>query len=252
MQVPVPTVQQPPAAAPQAPTGTPIAAPQAPALPLTASQVAAIRAQRQELSDQLESANGRRSTIARQLQSATGANRAGLEQRLGVLDQRIAQLETDMATTGRQLTSSPGALVRTSTQPPWVQAITNNAAPLDGAFILFVLAPIAIGFGRWLWRQSSGPRAPGTSPSTSPDTTQRLQRIEHAVDAIAIEVERVSENQRFLTRVLTERGEGIGGRNQGEAARADGAPLALGAGSAPFEPLRVDQREMVPASPPRG
>jgi hypothetical protein len=237
-------VQQPPPAPAQAPAGTPIAAPQAPALPLTASQVAAIRAQRQELSDQLESANGRRSAIARQLQSATGANKAGLEQRLSVLDQRIAQLETDIATTGRQLTSSPGALAQSSTQPPWVPAIANNAAPLAGAFILFVLTPIAIGFARRLWRHSSAPSA----TSSSPDTTQRLQRIEQAVDAIAIEVERVSENQRFLTRVLTERGEGTASPGAAQA----GAPLALGAGSAPFEPLRVDQREMVPASPPRG
>jgi hypothetical protein len=34
---------------------------------------------------------------------------------------------------------------------------------------------------------------------------QRLARIEHAVDAIAVEVERVSEGQRFTTKVLAER-----------------------------------------------
>jgi hypothetical protein len=33
----------------------------------------------------------------------------------------------------------------------------------------------------------------------------RLERIERAVDAIAIEVERVSESQRFLTRLQSER-----------------------------------------------
>lgn len=33
----------------------------------------------------------------------------------------------------------------------------------------------------------------------------RLQRIEQAVDAIAIEVERMSESQRFVTKVLAER-----------------------------------------------
>jgi hypothetical protein len=33
----------------------------------------------------------------------------------------------------------------------------------------------------------------------------RLERIEQAVDAIAIEVERVSEGQRFTARVLAER-----------------------------------------------
>jgi hypothetical protein len=33
----------------------------------------------------------------------------------------------------------------------------------------------------------------------------RLQRIEHAVDSIAIEIERISENQRFTTKLLSER-----------------------------------------------
>jgi hypothetical protein len=33
----------------------------------------------------------------------------------------------------------------------------------------------------------------------------RLARVEHAVEAIAVEVERVGEGQRFLTKVLTER-----------------------------------------------
>lgn len=33
----------------------------------------------------------------------------------------------------------------------------------------------------------------------------RLLRIEQAVDAVAVEVERISENQRFTTRLLSER-----------------------------------------------
>jgi len=35
----------------------------------------------------------------------------------------------------------------------------------------------------------------------------RLQRLEQAVDSIAVEVERISEGQRFLTRLQTERDE---------------------------------------------
>jgi hypothetical protein len=34
---------------------------------------------------------------------------------------------------------------------------------------------------------------------------QRLERIEQAVDSIAIEVERISEGQRFTTKLLSER-----------------------------------------------
>jgi hypothetical protein len=37
------------------------------------------------------------------------------------------------------------------------------------------------------------------------NTDERLLRIEQAVDAIAIEVERMSESQRFTSKVLAER-----------------------------------------------
>ena len=36
------------------------------------------------------------------------------------------------------------------------------------------------------------------------DLTGRLTHLEHSVDALAIEVERIGEGQRFMTRVLTE------------------------------------------------
>jgi hypothetical protein len=39
----------------------------------------------------------------------------------------------------------------------------------------------------------------------APEITSRLERIEQAVDSIAIEVERISEGQRFTTKLLTER-----------------------------------------------
>ena len=37
---------------------------------------------------------------------------------------------------------------------------------------------------------------------------ERLRRMEQSLDAIAVEVERVSEGQRFTTRLLAERGDG--------------------------------------------
>ena len=46
------------------------------------------------------------------------------------------------------------------------------------------------------------PRALGTLPS---ELTERLDRIERAVDVTALEVERIGEGQRFLTRTLGER-----------------------------------------------
>lgn len=41
----------------------------------------------------------------------------------------------------------------------------------------------------------------------APMQDDRLERLEMAVDSIAIEVERISESQRFLTKLQTERTE---------------------------------------------
>jgi hypothetical protein len=47
-------------------------------------------------------------------------------------------------------------------------------------------------------------RAPQLPPSTPPDVTARLERIEQAVEAVAIEVERIAEAQRFAAKLLAE------------------------------------------------
>lgn len=57
--------------------------------------------------------------------------------------------------------------------------------------------PLARAFAKRMERESSA--------KISPEVTSRLERIEQAVDAIAIEVERISEGQRFTTKLLTER-----------------------------------------------
>jgi hypothetical protein len=45
---------------------------------------------------------------------------------------------------------------------------------------------------------------PAAPPAIAGDVGARLERIEQAVDAIAIEVERISEAQRFQTKIMTE------------------------------------------------
>jgi hypothetical protein len=67
---------------------------------------------------------------------------------------------------------------------------------------MIVLLSLGIPFVRALarrWeRESSQAKVP-------PEVTARLERIEHAVEAVAIEVERISEGQRFTTKLLSER-----------------------------------------------
>ncbi|MDB4873573.1 MAG: hypothetical protein JWM41_19 [Gemmatimonadetes bacterium] len=58
--------------------------------------------------------------------------------------------------------------------------------------------PVARAFARRMEREPS-------QPSVPPDVTARLERMEQALDSIAIEVERISEGQRFTTKLLSER-----------------------------------------------
>jgi HPt (histidine-containing phosphotransfer) domain-containing protein len=47
----------------------------------------------------------------------------------------------------------------------------------------------------------------GQQPRVPQEVADRLARMEHAIDAVAVEVERIAEAQRFTTRLLTERAE---------------------------------------------
>ena len=58
--------------------------------------------------------------------------------------------------------------------------------------------PLARAFARRMDRD-------GIQPGASHDVTSRLERMEQAIDSIAIEVERISEGQRFTTKLLSER-----------------------------------------------
>ena len=173
----------------------------------TARDVAVLKARRSELSDQLQSVDGRRSKLLSQLQ-ATGDEtaRKGLEDRLSLLDKRQLQLEGDLAETGRQLSSAPAGLVATTgiTDGGNVfRSVRSASGPIVGMVILaFVLGRVASGFLRRGYWTVAGRRS---SPAgLSADSAQRLERIEQSIDAIALEIERISEGQRFVTKLLSE------------------------------------------------
>ena len=201
-------------------------------LPRTRREVDAIRNQREELSNQLISARERRTQLAKQYEEASGANRAGLESQLRVLDDRIVQLEKDIAETGRLLTSPQAGTI--GVPPPLPdRPFRPNGGQITGisiVFTLFVLAPMAVAAARLMWRRATRPTLP---PGWS-DASMRFERLEQAVDAIAIEIERVSEGQRFITRIMTDRGAGAQAApaESTPALNGQGQPLpALGAGS---------------------
>jgi len=79
---------------------------------------------------------------------------------------------------------------------------------IDGVMIpiiaLLIVPVTAIGFP--LARAYAKRMEQGGSTTRIPsDVSARLERMEQAIDSIAVEVERISEGQRFTTKLLSER-----------------------------------------------
>lgn len=194
-----------PVPAPPAPPAVPEAqAYNAQGVPQTREAVVALRNQRNELSNQLQSAARRRSEIAEQLDKARPAERPGLEARLQQLDVRILNIEAEIERTGQLIAQAPGQYLRGSTaQAPTSggNAMRIDWTPIAIIFTMFVLAPVAVSMARMIWRRATNP----TPPAIDRETSERLRRLEAGVDAIAIEVERISESQRFVTKLMADR-----------------------------------------------
>ncbi len=87
-----------------------------------------------------------------------------------------------------------------------------------GAFLMTVIlaigVPLARAYARRLDADSVQPRIPT-------EVAHRLERMEQMLEAVAIEVERISEGQRFTTKLLSE------GPSRGDPSR-----ISSGGGSA--------------------
>ena len=227
----------------QVPTVSAPAAP--PALAGQLSSIIVLQEQVLGYAQQLAGLRAQRAILQRQISRSTdAATRAALELRKVPLDAQIAQTELDLAGVRAQLASRQG----TETQPP-----TNFQFPpthrgfdpdlvvgLFFAFIFAVLMPMSIAMARRIWRSKPKDAVPRADDVIVP----RLDRLEQAVDAIAIEIERISEGQRFVTRVLVERPVPVSKVEPQSSELGEGKPvLALGAGAA--EPIRMAERQGV-------
>ena len=197
-------IQEPPVPLPPAPpnpsASAPAQAPQQFLPPTNRAELDALRRTREELSEQIQSAARRRDQIAAEIPGADPSARAGLEQRLAVLDARIVQLEADIAFTGRLLTSPEATSAQTVPgDRPFGPLDADQITGISIVFVIFVLFPLALAMARLMWKRATSPRAPRSTVDS-----ERLERVEHAVETIAIEVERVSEGQRFVTKLLAQ------------------------------------------------
>lgn len=162
----------------------------------------AFRAQRRVLGQQMETLQEERSDLSRELQqeTVTGADRKGIEQRIASIDERIAGLDKQIAEADAQVAKAaaiPGAAVDPPSPPR--TGPPEEVFVLSAIFMFIFFLPLSVALARRIWRRS--PKVVNMIPK---ELTERLVRVEQTVEATAIEIERIGEGQRFITRVFTE------------------------------------------------
>jgi hypothetical protein len=185
-----------------------------------------LRAQRDELSEQRSTLMEQRSEIVEQIQEtrSNGIPTSGLEGRLAEVEKRISSVDQQIASANALVASAsaiPGATVEPA--PPMRHGPPQEAYVIGALFIVVVFFPLSIAMARRIWRRSAA--AVTAIPG---ELLERLRAIEQSTEAIAVEVERIGEGQRFMSRLFSERGDA----------------RALGEGAA--QPIELPARERVP------
>lgn len=186
-------------------------------------------AQRRELRSQLERLEEQRQALRNELRgdgdANSGVDRAGVEARIKELDARISSVDQQLAKADAavaQAAAIPGA----TTEPPRPERSgpPDEIIAIPIVFTLAVLMPLAIAYSRRIWKRGATVVAP-----VPKEMTDRLEAMGQAVESIAIEVERIGEGQRFLTRVMSEKGKslGVGAAEPIPVPQVHGEPVAV-------------------------
>jgi hypothetical protein len=169
--------------------------------------------QREELKQQMENLREERGNVGTWLRNdgMDQTDKVGLQQRMTAIDARIGALDKQIATVDAQVANAaavPGAVVE---PPPYHrEGPPEEVFVLGGIFLFVAIFPISIAYARRIWR-----RGAAVTTALPHDIVERFSQLDQAVESIAVEVERIGEGQRFITRVLSDGG--------GRAAVGEGA-----------------------------
>jgi K+/H+ antiporter YhaU regulatory subunit KhtT len=217
--------------APQRPSAPELPSPPAPP---GLADIGNLAGQLAELTIQQAQLRAQHDGLKRQLEQMQQQNpaRPGIQQEWAQVGSQLAAVDGKIAAVNARLRQDRQA---TGAADPDMRDNGGHRGdpdlPIAGgiAIMLALILPLSIAYAIRMLRRNPAPTAARTE-----DFSPRFDRLEQAVDAIAIEVERVSEGQRFVTKILAERPAVGAGSPE---------PLALGAGAA--EPVRVDERQGV-------
>ena len=178
-------------------------------IPKSHDEMMGLLAQRRQLTEQLDQATERRNDLMEKIQGAPESAKPGLQSELNVLNDRIVQLESNLNVIGQEIAGASPDLISMAEEPrsnpgdAFDEGMAAGAAA--GAGSVLVIMTALIFFLRRLWRR----RARTAPPTLHAADSERLQRLEHGMDAMAIEIERISEGQRYVTKLLSESHGGI-------------------------------------------
>ena len=207
-------------------------------VPRDASQLSALRERRDELASQLESLSDRRQKLVNERFNATVNQNPGVVGQLDIQIQetsaRLKRIETEklamddaisaalkqgISDQGQRLMPAippvpPPTESPWTTLPPGFEGFGNSAPRLGLERMMIVEGLVFLMLGLVLWRL--GIRRGRRQGSVG----QGDMQLRQAVDSIAIEVERISENQRYVTKLLSEQNQAAGvARPQSEGER---------------------------------
>lgn len=224
-------------------------APVVPAVPVEAPVAAqgpgtlsGLQTQATELQVQLAGLDAQWSSLKSQLDQMLRNNpaRPQVQQRWADVAVQRAQVQGDLARVEAQI-AQMGGLPGVPIVPPRIPRVPRfgyTGVPVGAVVLMAMLIPISMAWAKRMGR--SNPRPAGLSR----EATERLERMEQAIDAVAIEVERISEGQRFVTKILAERPRKTDAKSAAEQNAPAPQVRALGAG--PAEMLEIPEREATP------
>lgn len=193
-------------------------------IPTNRQELDGMMLRRQELKNQLGELNDRRSELAAQVSRSGAETVVEIRARLKALDARIARIEADVEASDDAIASAlakgvgrndgtpvaemaplpplpeipqvpppPGFTIE---EPGWKYFLRRS---MDGSLPLTLASLVLLGVFMY-WRISRSMK--NQFAALMAMQSSRLEEIQRSVDTMALEVERVSEGQRFVTKVV--------------------------------------------------
>jgi hypothetical protein len=172
----------------------------------TTQQLKELRARADELKLRASDLEVRKGQLGQQRAALGGdVSPAAVEKQFADVQHELSSTYIQLESTNQEIRDVEAARdmshVGITVQPPMPSEPLFGREQLEmtGVGLFMLLLPFVLAYTRRIWRRS------GIVPSVIGDDRERLQRMEQAIESIALEVERIGEAQRFTTKLLVER-----------------------------------------------